>query len=388
MLNFFQLIFKTMILYSLFEEIPAQQRIGGHENKIPIIIKDDGLEDLSRGDVVMVFYITVTNIDNDMIHLYANAIECCQTITENDKDCESMRLHGGDMGKLYRQDTRNLTLLFANLYPHDRVGSCEIEIKDSKNVTNMRTVNFNTKLVRNRKEHIPRLLEKYYSFDDLATCDSVDEDPLSQCQPYSCAMRYNGFRNYFNYTSKRCEKIPQCSPQFKSTETIAYILETNDCKALVDIMTKDDFLEFKSGKPSVRSISRAHSYPINVQCHNGKRDPYGRWCKCFTGWDSAPFDHKSFNMDVQVYHMCTVWLGKMSDEQARNITYQTRDQEKVVKIIIISLFVCFIAFVIVVVLCILFWDRRRRSNSPMEDDAIYEEERAALTLTPQVSESE
>ncbi|GIY61093.1 uncharacterized protein CDAR_61111 [Caerostris darwini] len=101
-------------------------------------------------------------------------------------------------------------------------------------------------------------------------------------------------------------------------------------------MEAKDFEEFKEGKPSVRALTHAHSYPINVQCHNGIRDPNGRWCECNKGWDSAPFNHKTFNPDVHVYHMCTVWTGSMTDEQAKNITVLPKSMHRVTNIVIVS----------------------------------------------------
>ncbi|GFY48173.1 uncharacterized protein TNIN_65941 [Trichonephila inaurata madagascariensis] len=117
---------------------------------------------------------------------------------------------------------------------------------------------------------------------------------------------------------------------------MAYIPETNTCKTLVKIMTERDFMQFTKGKPSVHGLTHAHSYPINVQCHNGVKDPKGRWCVCNSGWDSAEFDHRNFNLDVQVYHMCTVWMGKMTAEQAKNITVQMINRHAITTGVIVS----------------------------------------------------
>ncbi|GFV56524.1 uncharacterized protein TNCV_2276621 [Trichonephila clavipes] len=124
--------------------------------------------------------------------------------------------------------------------------------------------------------------------------------------------------------------------RWKKHLTKAYIPETNTCKTLIKIMTEKDFMQFTQGKPSVHGLTHAHSYPINVQCHNGVKDPKGRWCLCNSGWDSAEFDHRNFNLDVQVYHMCTVWMGKMTAEQAKNITVQMINRHAITAGVIVS----------------------------------------------------
>ncbi|GFT56931.1 uncharacterized protein NPIL_584361 [Nephila pilipes] len=163
----------------------------------------------------------------------------------------------------------------------------------------------------------------------------------------------------------------------------AYVAETNSCKTLVDVMSEKDFMQFKKGKPSVHGLTHAHSYPINVQCHNGKRDPKGRWCICNQGWDSAPFDHKNFNPDVQVYHMCTVWMGKLTAEIARNITVMSKNYHKITTAVIFSLLA--VSFLLLVSLLVFFIYRQK----PWKDDSsIDDAETIGLTQVQNESETE
>ncbi|GIY15867.1 uncharacterized protein CEXT_581771 [Caerostris extrusa] len=111
-------------------QVTAPPAAAAATGSIPILIKDDGVKALHKEDVAMIF---LTNTDvNDPIQLSASSKKCCFKVEKDEEDCESMKLVGGDMGKLVPTDIRNLTLIYANLYLHDRVGSCEIEIKSMK----------------------------------------------------------------------------------------------------------------------------------------------------------------------------------------------------------------------------------------------------------------
>lgn len=87
-------------------------------------------------------------------------------------------------------------------------------------------------------------------------------------------------------------------------------------------------------------------FPVqNIRCHNGKKDKTGHWCECDRGWVSAPFDQKFFNPDIQVYHMCTVWTGKITAEEARKITVLPKSPYENTNILIVSFDLLFIFYI-------------------------------------------
>ncbi|GIY61097.1 uncharacterized protein CDAR_61131 [Caerostris darwini] len=187
---------------------------------IPILIKDDGVKALHKEDVAMIFYITVTNTDvNDPIQLSASSKKCCFKVEKDEEDCESMKLVGGDMGKLVPTDIRNLTLIYANLYLHDRVGSCEIEIKSMKGGVKNHVVKYDTSLLRSGTARIPRHMENYYELEDVSSCSNPDENPLNDCIHYDCEIRYDGTRNYFDFEKKRCKVLAKCEPEKPGGDT-------------------------------------------------------------------------------------------------------------------------------------------------------------------------
>ncbi|GFY48172.1 uncharacterized protein TNIN_65931 [Trichonephila inaurata madagascariensis] len=77
--------------------------------------QDSGLKELKKNDVAIIFYITVTVTGQKTIRLSSSSSKCCRKVREGDQDCESIRLHGGDIGFLKPADNRNLTLIYSNL---------------------------------------------------------------------------------------------------------------------------------------------------------------------------------------------------------------------------------------------------------------------------------
>lgn len=359
--------------------------VGQTQPVIPISVKDMGVAELKKGDVAMIFYVTVSNTGHEPVRLSVNSTRCCQLISKDDEDCESMKIFGGDMGPLFPQDSRNLTLLYVNLYPHNRQGSCEVLIADDKGRSIAQHIPFNTTLVTGKIAHVPRLLESYYDPETLQICDSIDHDPLNDCRPYICDIRYDGVRSLYNYATKRCEKIPDCSANPSvNNDLVAYDVETGTCKRLIMSMTAQDFAGFKEGKPSVHTLSHEHGYPINVRCHNGKSSKKGHWCECNEGWSSAPFDHKYFNPDIQVYHMCTVWKGKINAEEARNITALPKSPYKRLNILIFAFLGA--AFLILISIMLYLIHKMVLARRVARLDAINKSESAPLIKGPDESD--
>ncbi|XP_023219454.1 uncharacterized protein LOC111621527 [Centruroides sculpturatus] len=193
-----------------------------------------------------------------------------------------MQLIGGEKGELKHGDTRNLTLMYPNLYLHDRKGSCQVVISSERDKIEY-TINFDT------------LLYHYLANEELKECSSVDENPLNDCLPAICLIKYSGKRNFFNRTTRRCQKVAECFPDEEGDlPDIVYIPESNTCRKLTRELTENDFMWSKEGKKGT-SLSKTSDYPTYVNCQNGKADPFSELCKCNPGWTSAPCDITSFN---------------------------------------------------------------------------------------------
>lgn len=155
-------------------------------------------------------------------------IKCCEEITPTDKDTTYMTLIGGDMGILNAKCSKNITMLYPNMvtlliaglnvkwtvllqYLHNRKGECTISVvhlNEQKQAFEARQViSFNT-MISNDKP--PPVLRDYYTPKEIKKCDTLDLDPLENCQPVNCLMKYLGTRNYFNHKWNRCQKVPMC----------------------------------------------------------------------------------------------------------------------------------------------------------------------------------
>ncbi|XP_067138860.1 uncharacterized protein [Centruroides vittatus] len=242
----------------------------------------------------MIFYITVTNSGQDILKLRVDGEHCCQKINAEETDCVTMKLIGGEIGELKHGDTRNLTFTYPNI--------------SSNNDKMEYNINFDTLLPK--KHHaVPPLLSDYLANEEIKECSSVDEDPLNDCLPVIYLIKYSGKRNYFNHTTRRCQKITECvSETERNLPDIVYIPESNTCRNLSSKLIESDLKWFKEGKVST-ALSKMHGYPLHVDCHNGKANLSYGWCHCDPGWTSALFDMSSFNPDVMAYHMCTIWGG-------------------------------------------------------------------------------
>lgn len=96
-------------------------------------------------------------------------------------------------------------------YLHNRQGKCLISVtylnEQRQAFRTQQNIAFNTTI---SKVRVPSVLRGYYTIEEVKECAAVDLDPLEDCQPVNCPMKYLGFRNYFNQKWKRCQKVPVC----------------------------------------------------------------------------------------------------------------------------------------------------------------------------------
>ncbi|XP_075751661.1 uncharacterized protein LOC119173849 isoform X2 [Rhipicephalus microplus] len=275
-------------------------------DQLPLGIKGHGIMDLHKGDTALVFYVTVSNLGHDPLSLSLVSRSCCQQVAPGDVDCDSMLLIGGDMGDIYPGDSQNLTAYYPNLYLVDRVGYCELEIAAPDGEKLLHTVTFNTTVPRGGPS-VPPFLRDFFTPAELKTCHSPDMDPTRSCQPVLCDIKYNGVRNFFNETSQRCEPTANCWDN--AEEEMVYLAGSNTCRRVGEVLTEEELDYFDSFQDKESPLRSMHGYPIKVNCHKGRPDPGNKWCQCDPGWESDPLEHQSFNPDLMVYHMCTVYVG-------------------------------------------------------------------------------
>ncbi|RZF32414.1 hypothetical protein LSTR_LSTR001878 [Laodelphax striatellus] len=274
----------------------------------PIEVKGAGIYTMKRNDIGMVFYVTVYNRGTEIVSLVTNMVECCEAITDDDTDCEFMKLMGGHMGTLAPGKSRNVTLIFPNLYLHNRRGECLVQVwyRTPKNESfDIRhRIPFDTSLYRDRA--VPSM-RNYYSLNEVRNCQSPDQDPLDNCEPVSCHLKYAGSRSYFNPINQRCQAIPICmSDPEKELPDIAYVPLSNTCRDLEQAITEDDVKFLTRNEVGTKWKSNPPPRISNLRCHHGHINNQTGLCVCDAGWTSAAIDGDQFNPSTMLYHMCTI----------------------------------------------------------------------------------
>ncbi|KAB0793151.1 hypothetical protein PPYR_12771 [Photinus pyralis] len=265
-----------------------------------IVIKDSGLATISRGDMAMILYVTVENLCESNYHIYAKMVKCCEVFAPNDMDCRTMQLIGGDMGWLAPHSAKNISLISPTLYLHNRFGHCLVSITYNSSETSV-NIQFNTLITQFTAE-----LLDYCGDKNTTQCDTVDLDPLSECEPVNCQMKYLGARNYFNCKWRRCQKVPLCvADPDKSLPDVSYVPLNNQCRDLEDINLKDlqelqqDLWRGEVG-PRV-SVTRPQP---NIRCNHGKMNEDSGFCTCDDGWTTTAVDGNQYEPTLAIYHMC------------------------------------------------------------------------------------
>ncbi|KAK5642094.1 hypothetical protein RI129_008261 [Pyrocoelia pectoralis] len=262
------------------------------ENKI--VIKDSGLATISRGDMAMILYVTVENVCENKYHIFVQMIKCCELFGPNDMDCHTMQLIGGDMGWLNSHSVKNISLIYPTLYLHNRFGHCLVSIIYNSSEASV-NIQFNTLITQLTPE-----LRDYCGEGNVTVCDTVDLDPLRQCEPINCQMKYLGARNYFNFKWRRCQKVPLCiTDRDKSLPDVSYVPFSNQCKDLEQVNLKElQDLQQDNWKSEVP----------NIRCHHGKLDMDRGFCNCDKGWTTVITDGNHYEPTLSIYHMCNTQI--------------------------------------------------------------------------------
>ncbi|XP_017770311.1 PREDICTED: uncharacterized protein LOC108558035 [Nicrophorus vespilloides] len=287
-----------------------------------IEIRDANVATLSRDDIGMIFYITVQNSDICGYEVKVSMIECTEVIDEKDKDSGFMYLIGGHMGYLKPKCYKNVTLLYPNMYLHNRRGYCLISLKfksDHDQIQQKKAnITFDTWI--SKSVATPPILRGYYSKTEVRNCASPDLDPLNKCKPVDCHRKYLGSRNYFNKKWQRCQKVPVCvADPSKELVDVIFTPSNNKCRDMEKSVTKSDLQLIEAGTLK-GPCEETYQSLLNIDCHYGKLNNVTGDCECDPGWMSAPFDKDQTDVaNLFVYHMCNIEVAEWYDTSSRKI---------------------------------------------------------------------
>ncbi|XP_015759132.1 PREDICTED: uncharacterized protein LOC107338416 [Acropora digitifera] len=234
------------------------------------------------------FYIILANDAKEILVIKPKKPRCCWRVEKKDVDCKSMELVGGNEVKLSPATTANMSYVFPNKYPMDRVGSCNfVFVAEERQLRHK--ISFNT--TEPRKSSWLDVVG--FGGDSYKKCRGVDRDPRKNCKPVDCVEKYNGWRNFFRTSTGKCESTHECYTKGNKDEElpeIAYDKDYNDCKSLItaeltkeqqkqihDNMEKSKLAKMKYTLEDVKEIN-----PVPLNCNHGRR--VGSVCVCNEGW--------------------------------------------------------------------------------------------------------
>ncbi|XP_073994480.1 uncharacterized protein isoform X2 [Rhodnius prolixus] len=230
-----------------------------------IVIKSAGLLPIEPLDVGFSIYVTILNIGGSPVHVVSKMIECCEALSDDETDCSFMHLMGGNMGFVPSNSTRNVTLVFPNMYPYNRRGDCLIAVWYRNKFNLTAEVRASVAFDTYRRQTIDSAKERHLL---SRTCISPDLDPLDNCRPVDCHQKYNGEKPYFSRIRNKCIASPAC------------------------------YADPNKNMPDVLNM--------NLRCHHGKMNNQSGLCHCDEGWTSPPISDNMMISSTLLFHMCTI----------------------------------------------------------------------------------
>ncbi|GLV42210.1 uncharacterized protein CBL_03797 [Carabus blaptoides fortunei] len=330
-----------------------------------IIVKESGINNMTPGDVGMVFYITVHNTSDKKYEINVKMLQCIESISESEQELDAMDIIGGYMGTLNAKSVKKLTLIFPNMYLYNRKGKCTFAIyyTDHKHQTReLETcVKFNTSPDTNGGD-VPKVVRDYYRGQRVRYCETVDMDPLENCKPVDCLMKYSGRKSYFNEKCKLCQQIPVCVSHGDDAD-VAYIPSSNRCRNLGNCISDSDINLLEEGFVINNTDRLYSSRGILVRCNNhGQLDNTTGVCQCTEGWTSAETDVDQYLPGVSMYHMCNVRVDSWDPKSLAKI------RNTLLAFAILAVLISIIALLVTFCLhALLTYFKRRDQLTPLYD---------------------
>ncbi|KAL3284647.1 hypothetical protein HHI36_018801 [Cryptolaemus montrouzieri] len=268
-----------------------------------IVIKDAGTAQIQPTDIGMIFYLSLENICPSEMYVSVRGVRCCElNSVTGAKDCDSIKLLGGDPGILCAGKTKNVTLIYPNLYLYGRQGVCTVLVVYK---VGMVTDHFFHRIPFNTKG----------SFQDVSMkrcpCYTSDLDPFRNCSPVDCPIKYSGHKSYFNTLTKYCETVPYCksTPNCPVAEEM-YDIVHNRCVNIRCSVTTSDLSVIEAKKIPVCPVPYIFG---NMICHHGCIDKKTGECICNDKWLSTVSNEPEFVPSLLSSHMCNIRTGSWTE---------------------------------------------------------------------------
>lgn len=215
-----------------------------------ITVLDKGLVSLHKDSVGLQFYVDIENQDRlSGCRVYSRAQDCC--LTDPEEDCNTMSVYGS-YNFVKPKDRETLVFVYPTIYQHDQLGYCNF-VLDYQCGRNRRAkrqkvdIVFDTRINRERNKR-NSLLDDYIGVRRKASCDTLDQDSLNECEPVDCNLKYTGERPFFDGYIGKCVEASICesSPDSELPDVV-YIPSINACRDLEHPLTVGDIYAISTG---------------------------------------------------------------------------------------------------------------------------------------------
>ncbi|KAF9817597.1 hypothetical protein SFRURICE_014736 [Spodoptera frugiperda] len=260
-----------------------------------ISVLDHGIYPLEQGSIGIQFFIDIENNNHFVPCRVHSWPKMCCLADEDYKDC-SYDAFPGDNEELIEPKTREtLVYVYPTLYQYDQVGYCDFVI-DFKCANNRRARQVSVKIPFDTQFSNKKNSQYLKAYVDVKgnECDSLDEDPLHECEAVNCDLKYAGRRPYYDKSNK-CVSAPVCDTNvMKSYPDVVYVPKTNICRDLDHPITIGDIYAISTGLGVVTESTKSHFNNLKIRMKSNcstisqnvvmlKDMMYGKLCPMFNG---------------------------------------------------------------------------------------------------------
>lgn len=219
-------------------------------NKIlgTVIVLDKGLMPLVKNSVGMQFYVDLENNDEECKLL--SKFGTCLVDENNRKDCNVFDINKSSSFIMRAHSRKTITYVVPSLYQHDLVGYSDVTLDYSCNNIRNRTefrIPFNTQ-ASSTETTSKYLLRDYIAGVNARKCSFIDQDPLKECIPVDCDIKYLGKRFFYDTHEQKCLPETVCiGDPDKELPEVALLTASNTCRNLDQPLTSQDLYIITAG---------------------------------------------------------------------------------------------------------------------------------------------
>ncbi|XP_017847645.1 uncharacterized protein LOC108603384 isoform X2 [Drosophila busckii] len=192
-------------------------------------------------DIGLIFDITVSNKQSEMLDLSISSDGLCTLNTSCGDLVKAGSIYGGDFGAIEPGSSLTVSLILPTVSVFNRVGCCSIVViscnQRQEFVQTKQLLYFDTRFeILDANNHTLRARKHFKD------CKNWDLDYYRNCTPLSCEELYFGQRSFYNRTAQRCEPVPPCHG-----DEVYYDYFANECIDMNNFITDEEIELLKKG---------------------------------------------------------------------------------------------------------------------------------------------